>query len=142
MDFAHHTEVSPKVGIIMGSESDREVMNFCAEVLNSHEIPFEIKVLSAHRTPDATLDYAEKAEQRGLKVIVAGAGMAAALPGMIAAKTKLPVIGVPLAASGLGGLDALLSIVQMPGGVPVACMAIGKAGAKNAGHFAHRLLST
>lgn len=140
MDLKYCTSTEPKVGIVMGSESDREIMNFCAETLNSLEISFEINVISAHRNPDQTAEYASTAKSRGLRVIVAGAGMSAALPGVVAAKTELPVIGVPLNAGSLGGLDALLSIVQMPGGVPVACMAIGKAGAKNAAHFASRML--
>jgi 5-(carboxyamino)imidazole ribonucleotide mutase len=132
---------NPKVGIVMGSESDAEFMIECAHILKKLEIPFESQVCSAHRNPDQTLAYAKSAESRGLKVIVAGAGMAAALPGLVAACTTLPVIGVPLPGSSLQGMDALLSIVQMPGGVPVATMAIGKAGAKNAAWFAHRILS-
>ena len=140
MSFKYETTSEPKVGIVMGSESDREIMNHCAQTLDSLEIPFEINVISAHRNPDATAKYAETAKSRGLRVLIGGAGMAAALPGVLAAKTELPVIGVPLNAGSLGGLDALLSIVQMPGGVPVACMAIGKAGAKNAAHFANRML--
>lgn len=140
MNFKFETSSEPKVGIVMGSESDREIMSHCAQTLEELEIPFEINVISAHRNPDETAKYAESAKSRGLRVLVAGAGMAAALPGVLAAKTELPVIGVQLNAGSLGGLDALLAIVQMPGGVPVACMAIGKAGAKNAAHFANRML--
>jgi 5-(carboxyamino)imidazole ribonucleotide mutase len=132
---------NPKVGIIMGSQSDLAIMSEGANILETLGIPFEIKILSAHRAPDLTLTYAESAAQRGLEVIIAGAGAAAALPGMVAAKTWLPVIGVPLAATSLGGLDALLSIAQMPGGVPVATVAIGAAGAKNAALLAARMLA-
>ncbi len=132
---------SPKVGIIMGSKSDLPIMQEAANLLGEFKIPFEIRILSAHRAPDLTLQYAETAAGRGLEIIIAGAGAAAALPGMIAAKTWIPVIGVPLAATSLGGLDALLSIVQMPGGVPVATVAIGAAGAKNAALLAARILA-
>lgn len=132
---------NPKVGIVMGSQSDAEVMLECAKVLEKLEIPFESQVLSAHRNPDLTIAYAKSASQRGLKIIIAGAGAAAALPGMVAACTPLPVIGVPLAGTSLMGMDALLSIVQMPGGVPVATVAIGKAGAKNAAWLALRILA-
>jgi len=134
-------QINPQIGIIMGSKSDLEVMNQGAEILKELEIPYEIKILSAHRTPDLTLQYAENAASKGLEIIIAGAGAAAALPGVIAAKTWLPVIGVPLAATSLGGLDALLSIAQMPGGVPVATVAIGSAGAKNAALLAARILA-
>lgn len=131
----------PKVGIIMGSKSDLSIMQEAANLLGEFKIPFEIRILSAHRAPDLTLQYAKDAAGRGLEIIIAGAGAAAALPGMIAAKTWIPVIGVPLAATSLGGLDALLSIVQMPGGVPVATVAIGAAGAKNAALLAARILA-
>src|SRR5688572_7937919 len=130
----------PVVGIVMGSQSDAEVMIESAKILEEAKIPYESRVLSAHRTPDLTIAYAKEAHSRGLKVLIAGAGAAAALPGMIAACTPLPVIGVPISGTSLLGLDALLSIVQMPGGVPVATMAIGKAGAKNAACFAIRVL--
>jgi 5-(carboxyamino)imidazole ribonucleotide mutase len=132
----------PRVGIIMGSRSDRETMLEAARVLDELEIPYEMEVVSAHRTPDRMFEYAEAAEGRGLEVIVAGAGGAAHLPGMTAAKTVLPVIGVPVLSSALNGVDSLLSIVQMPRGVPVATVAIGKAGAANAGLLAARILGT
>ncbi len=132
----------PRVGIIMGSRSDRETMLEAARVLDELEIPYEMEVVSAHRTPDRMFAYAEAAEGRGLEVIVAGAGGAAHLPGMTAAKTVLPVIGVPVLSSTLNGVDSLLSIVQMPRGVPVATVAIGKAGAANAGLLAARILGT
>jgi 5-(carboxyamino)imidazole ribonucleotide mutase len=125
----------------MGSKSDWETMSAAAEVLDELGIPFEAKVLSAHRTPRETFEYAGSAEARGLEAIVAGAGMAAHLPGVVAALTRLPVLGVPLAAGGLGGLDALLAIVQMPTGVPVATFAVGRAGAGNAALFAANLLA-
>lgn len=131
----------PLVGIIMGSFSDRETMSETARVLEELEIPHEMQVVSAHRTPDRMFEYAETAEGRGLRVIVAGAGGAAHLPGMTAAKTILPVIGVPVLSSALGGIDSLLSIVQMPRGVPVATVAIGKAGAANAALLAARILA-
>jgi 5-(carboxyamino)imidazole ribonucleotide mutase len=126
------------VGIVMGSESDREVMHAAAKELEERRIPFEVNVYSAHRTPDKVADYARGAQARGLKIIIAGAGKAAALPGVIAAYTNLPVIGVPIKTSDLGGLDSLLSIVQMPPGVPVACVAIN--GARNAAILAARIL--
>ncbi|HYK73276.1 MAG TPA: 5-(carboxyamino)imidazole ribonucleotide mutase, partial [Pseudoneobacillus sp.] len=130
------------VGVIMGSKSDWETMKHACEVLEEFEIPYEKKVVSAHRTPDLMFTYAEEARGRGLKVIIAGAGGAAHLPGMVAAKTTLPVIGVPVQSKALNGLDSLLSIVQMPGGVPVATVAIGKAGATNAGLLAAQILAT
>ncbi len=133
-------ETSPIVGIAMGSESDLPTMRAAAEVLRDFGVPFEMRVLSAHRTPEAMTDYARSARERGLRVIVAGAGGAAHLPGMIAASTTLPVIGVPVQTRTLNGLDSLLSIVQMPGGVPVATVAIG--GAKNAGLLAVQILAT
>lgn len=131
---------SPQVGIIMGSASDRPVMEAASEVLAELGIPHEVRVVSAHRTPDWMFRYAEEAEARGIKVIIAGAGGAAHLPGMTAAKTVLPVIGVPVPSEQLRGLDSLLSIVQMPGGVPVATVAIGRAGAINAALLAARIL--
>lgn len=124
----------------MGSESDWPTMQAAAEVLRDFGVPFEARVLSAHRTPDAMTDYAKTARERGLRVVIAGAGGAAHLPGMIAASTTLPVIGVPVATRNLKGLDSLLSIVQMPGGVPVATVAIGQA--KNAGLLAVQILAT
>jgi len=130
----------PVVGILMGSESDREAMNEAGKVLESFGIPYEVVVASAHRQPRRVREYAETAEARGLKAIIGGAGMSAHLPGVVASLTTLPVIGVPLAGSALAGLDALFSISQMPGGVPVACMAIGKAGARNAGILAAQIL--
>lgn len=130
-----------QVGVIMGSISDWETMQHACTVLEELGIGYEKKVLSGHRTPDEVFAYAASARQRGLKVIIAAAGGAAHLAGMIAAKTTLPVIGVPMEAKGLGGLDSLLSIVQMPGGVPVATMAIGKAGAINAALFAAEILA-
>jgi 5-(carboxyamino)imidazole ribonucleotide mutase len=122
----------PLVGIIMGSRSDWETMKHAADLLDELGVPYEARVVSAHRTPDLLFDYAEQAAGRGLEVIVAGAGGAAHLPGMCASKTYLPVVGVPVESAVLRGVDSLLSIVQMPGGVPVGTMAIGKAGAKNA----------
>lgn len=132
-------EMSPVlVGIVMGSESDREIMDAAVRELDDRKIHHEVNVLSAHRTPDAVADYARTAQARGIKVIIAGAGKAAALPGVIAAYTNLPVIGVPIKTSDLGGLDSLLSIVQMPPGVPVACVAIN--GARNAAILAAKIL--
>ncbi len=125
----------------MGSTSDWETMKYACEVLEELEIPFEKRVVSAHRTPDYMFEFAEGARDEGVKVIIAGAGGAAHLPGMVAAKTTLPVIGVPVQSKALNGLDSLLSIVQMPGGVPVATVAIGKAGATNAGLLAAQILS-
>jgi 5-(carboxyamino)imidazole ribonucleotide mutase len=130
-----------QVGVIMGSKSDWETMRNACEILDIFEIPYEKKVVSAHRTPDLMFEYAEEARAKGLKVIIAGAGGAAHLPGMVAAKTILPVIGVPVQSRALNGLDSLLSIVQMPGGVPVATVAIGTAGAKNAGLLATEILA-
>ncbi|MBI5826307.1 MAG: 5-(carboxyamino)imidazole ribonucleotide mutase [Deltaproteobacteria bacterium] len=134
--------VKPLVGILMGSDSDLAVMEEAAKALKSFGIPYEVTVSSAHRTPERTARYAKSAEKRGIRVIIAGAGSAAHLAGFIAAQTTLPVIGVPIDSGPLKGLDALLSTVQMPGGVPVASMAIGSAGAKNAGIFAAQILST
>jgi phosphoribosylaminoimidazole carboxylase PurE protein len=126
------------VGIVMGSESDREIMEKASHELEERKIKYEINVMSAHRDPDKVAHYAKTAQARGLKVLIAGAGKAAALPGVIAAYTNLPVIGVPIKTSDLGGLDSLLSIVQMPPGVPVACVAIN--GARNAAILAARIL--
>ncbi len=131
----------PLVGIIMGSNSDWEVMQQAANILKDFGVPYEAQVVSAHRTPDRMFEYAETAIERGLKCIIAGAGGAAHLPGMIAAKTTLPVLGVPVTSKQLQGLDSLLSIVQMPKGIPVATFAIGEAGAANAGLFAIALLA-
>ena len=132
----------PLVGLIMGSKSDLETMQETMAILDELQISYEANVVSAHRTPDKMFEYAELARERGIKVIVAGAGGAAHLPGMVAAKTTLPVIGVPVQSRALNGMDSLLSIVQMPGGIPVATVAIGKAGAKNAGLLASSMLST
>lgn len=132
--------MQPLVGVIMGSRSDWETMIHACEVLDELQIPHEKRVVSAHRTPDAMFGYAENAAARGIEVIIAGAGGAAHLPGMVAAKTVLPVIGVPVKTSTLHGVDSLLSIVQMPGGVPVATVAIGQAGAVNAGLLAAAML--
>lgn len=131
---------TPIVGVIMGSRSDWDTMKPACGILEELHIPYEKKIISAHRTPDAMFDYAETAKKRGLKVIIAGAGGAAHLPGMVAAKTELPVIGVPVKSAALNGLDSLLSIVQMPGGVPVATVAIGPAGATNAGLLAAQMI--
>ncbi len=134
--------MNPKIGVIMGSSSDWETMKHACDVLDELGVAYEKKVVSAHRTPDLMFEYAEQARGRGLQIIIAGAGGAAHLPGMVAAKTTLPVIGVPVQSRALNGLDSLLSIVQMPGGVPVATVAIGKAGATNAGLLAAQILST
>ena len=133
--------MKPQVGVIMGSISDWETMKYACEVLEELKIPYDKKVVSAHRTPDLMFKYAETARESGLKIIIAGAGGAAHLPGMVAAKTTLPVIGVPVQSRALNGLDSLLSIVQMPAGVPVATVAIGKAGATNAGLLAAQILA-
>ena len=132
---------SPLVGIIMGSRSDWPTLEHAAKILDELHIPYEAEVVSAHRTPDRMFDYASTAESRGIRVIIAGAGGAAHLPGMIAAKTRLPVLGVPVQSHALHGVDSLLSIVQMPGGVPVATFAIGNSGAKNAALFAAAILA-
>jgi 5-(carboxyamino)imidazole ribonucleotide mutase len=132
--------VQPVIGIVMGSSSDREVMNDAAATLTRFHVEHEVRVVSAHRTPDAMLDYATTAKNRGLKVLIAGAGGAAHLPGMLASSTTLPVIGVPVALARLDGMDSLLSIVQMPRGVPVATVAIN--GATNAALLALRILAT
>ncbi|MEJ2645171.1 MAG: 5-(carboxyamino)imidazole ribonucleotide mutase [Gammaproteobacteria bacterium] len=132
---------SPRIGLVMGSNSDWSVMEAGARMLDKLAIPYEAKVVSAHRTPDRLFEYAETARQRGLACIIAGAGGAAHLPGMLAAKTTLPVLGVPVPSRHLQGMDSLLSIVQMPKGVPVATFAIGEAGAANAALFAAALLA-
>lgn len=131
----------PLVGILMGSKSDAETMAETEKILKQNKIFYEMNVLSAHRTPDKVRTYAKSAKKKGLKVLICGAGMSAALAGVVSAYTELPVIGVPIHTKALKGLDSLLSTVQMPGGVPVACMATGKAGAKNAAIFAARILS-
>jgi 5-(carboxyamino)imidazole ribonucleotide mutase len=133
--------MKPIVAVIMGSQSDWETMKHTCEILDRLEVPYEKKVVSAHRTPDLMFEFAENARVRGIKVIIAGAGGAAHLPGMVAAKTTLPVIGVPVQSKALNGMDSLLSIVQMPAGVPVATVAIGKAGATNAGLLAAQIVS-
>lgn len=132
--------MAAQVGVIMGSKSDWATMSEACKVLDELEIPYEKKVVSAHRTPDLMFRYTEEAEGRGIRVIIAGAGGAAHLPGMVASKTVLPVIGVPVQSKSLNGLDSLLSIVQMPGGIPVATVAIGTAGAVNAGLLAAQIL--
>jgi 5-(carboxyamino)imidazole ribonucleotide mutase len=133
--------VQPLVGVVMGSRSDWETMQHAAARLEQLGVPFEVEVVSAHRTPDKLFEYAASAASRGLRAIIAGAGGAAHLPGMLAAKTSLPVLGVPVQSKTLNGLDSLLSIVQMPAGVPVATFAIGAAGAANAGLFAAGILA-
>lgn len=140
----HGTEFGPtdaSVGVIMGSRNDWETMRHACEMLESLQVPYERRVVSAHRTPQRMVAYATRAATRGLKVIIAGAGGAAHLPGMVASETTLPVIGVPVQSRALQGLDSLLSIAQMPGGIPVATMAIGHSGAKNAGLLATRILA-
>ncbi len=137
-----NVESAPLVGVVMGSRSDWETLRHADEVLNQFGVAHECRVVSAHRTPDLMSDYAKTAEMRGLQVIIAGAGGAAHLPGMVASHTLVPVIGVPVQSQALQGMDSLLSILQMPGGVPVGTMAIGKAGAINAGLMAVRILAT
>jgi 5-(carboxyamino)imidazole ribonucleotide mutase len=132
----------PLVGVVMGSKSDYEVLSAAVEILDALQIPHEARVVSAHRTPDWLFEYADTAKARGLRVIIAGAGGAAHLPGMLAAKTLVPVLGVPVAATQLNGMDSLLSIVQMPRGVPVGTLAIGKPGAANAALLAAEILAT
>ena len=132
---------NPVVGVVMGSDSDLETMRRCFDQLKQFDIPYETRIISAHRTPDTAHEYARSAADRGLKVIVAAAGMSAALSGVLAAKTVLPVIGVPIASGPLKGIDAFLSTMQMPPGVPVACMAIGEAGATNAAILAAEILA-
>jgi len=135
------TDTNPLVGILMGSKSDWEVMKNAVETLDQLGIPNEAKALSAHRNPDQVNEYAASARDRGIKVIIAGAGMAAALPGVVAAITPLPVLGVPMETRVMGGMDSLLSMAQMPGGIPVGTLAIGKAGAKNAALLAAAILA-
>ena len=132
---------SPTVGIIMGSDSDLNVMQDAADILKEFEVAYELRIISAHRTPEEMVEYASTAKDRGIKVIIAGAGGAAHLPGMVASCTTLPVLGVPVQSKALQGLDSLLSIVQMPGGIPVGTLAIGAAGARNAGLLAVRILA-
>jgi 5-(carboxyamino)imidazole ribonucleotide mutase len=135
------TDTSPLVGILMGSKSDWDVMKNASETLDMLGIPNEANALSAHRNPDQVNEYATQARERGIKVIIAGAGMAAALPGVVAAVTPLPVLGVPMETRVMGGIDSLLSMAQMPGGIPVGTLAIGKAGAKNAALLAAAILA-
>lgn len=142
MSAQDSTSVSVKVGVVMGSTSDWSTLEHAAETLEALTIPFETRVVSAHRTPDLLFEYAETAAERGLRVIIAGAGGAAHLPGMLAAKTWLPVLGVPVKSKALKGMDSLLSIVQMPGGIPVGTLAIGRAGAINAALLAAAILAT
>lgn len=132
---------TPVIGILMGSKSDWDVMSNATDTLDGLNIPYEVNILSAHRNPDDVADYTKTARDRGLKVIIAGAGMAAALPGVVAAMTPLPVLGVPMETRVMGGMDSLLSMAQMPGGVPVGTLAIGKAGAKNAALLAAAILA-
>src|SRR5687768_1834822 len=141
MAAGHAAGDQPLVGIVMGSRSDWDTMQHAASKLEALGIPHEVRVVSAHRTPDVLFDYAEAAADRGLRAIIAGAGGAAHLPGMLAAKTTVPVLGVPVVSKHLGGVDSLYSIVQMPAGVPVATFAIGEAGATNAALFAVQILS-
>jgi 5-(carboxyamino)imidazole ribonucleotide mutase len=135
------TSAAPLVGVIMGSSSDYDTLQHACAVLEELAVPYEARVVSAHRTPDWMMEYAATAEARGLRVLIAGAGGAAHLPGMVAAKTLLPVLGVPVSATLLNGVDALLAIVQMPGGVPVGTLAIGKPGAQNAALLAAEILA-
>ena len=132
--------MSALVGVIMGSKSDWPTMKIATEMLDELGVPYEVKVVSAHRTPDLMFEYAETAQARGLEVIIAGAGGSAHLPGMVASKTIIPVLGVPIQSKALSGHDSLLSIVQMPGGIPVGTLAIGEAGAKNAGILAAQIV--
>ena len=142
MEKIYSISDKPLVGVIMGSTSDLPTMQEAIDILEAFEVSYEARVVSAHRTPDLMFEYAQMARERGIKVIIAGAGGAAHLPGMVAAKTTLPVIGVPVQSKALSGMDSLLSIVQMPGGIPVATVAIGAAVAKNAGLLATSILST
>ncbi len=137
-----YADENPLVGVIMGSQSDWATMEKAHEVLHALGVPHEVKIISAHRTPDRMVEYAKSAKSRGLKVIIAGAGGAAHLPGMVASMTPLPVLGVPVESKALKGMDSLLSIAQMPGGIPVGTLAIGEAGAKNAGLLAAAILAT
>ena len=135
------TKAKPIVGVIMGSQSDWKTMQYAAEMLELFRIPHEVKVVSAHRTPDRMIAYARSAEKRGINVVIAGAGGAAHLPGMVASLTTIPVLGVPVESKALKGLDSLLSIAQMPAGIPVGTLAIGEAGAKNAGILAASIIA-
>src|SRR5579871_6457644 len=135
------TAAAPKVGVVMGSRSDWETMTHAAETLEALGVPHEVQVVSAHRTPDLLFKYAEEAVARGIQVIIAGAGGAAHLPGMLAAKTRVPVFGVPVQSKALNGMDSLLSIAQMPAGIPVGTLAIGRAGATNAALLATAILA-
>lgn len=137
-----HSDKNPLVGIIMGSQSDWDTMKNAHDILHELNIPHECKIVSAHRTPDRMVEYAKTAKDKGIKVIIAGAGGAAHLPGMVASMTPLPVLGVPVQSKALKGMDSLLSIAQMPGGIPVGTLAIGEAGAKNAGLLAASILGT
>ena len=137
----NNQNITPSVAIIMGSQSDWETMKFSEEILIKLNIPFTTKIISAHRTPDRMNNFAKNARENSIQVVIAGAGGAAHLPGMVASHTELPVIGVPIQSSSLNGLDSLLSIVQMPSGIPVATMSIGKAGAINAAVYAAKILS-
>ena len=137
-----HADENPLVGIIMGSQSDWETMKKAHEILHELKVLHEVKIVSAHRTPERMFEYAKSAKDRGLKVIIAGAGGAAHLPGMVASMTPLPVLGVPVESKSLKGMDSLLSIAQMPGGIPVGTLAIGEAGAKNAGLLAASIIGT
>jgi 5-(carboxyamino)imidazole ribonucleotide mutase len=139
MQMANNSQ--PLVGILMGSKSDWETMQAAAKILDEFQVPYEAKVASAHRSPDLVTEFVTTAEKRGLQVIIAAAGLAAHLPGVVAAQTLLPVLGVPMHSNALGGLDALLSIAQMPGGVPVGTLAIGSHGAKNSALLAIRILA-
>lgn len=136
-----NSDQNAKVGIIMGSQSDWETMKHAHDILHELGVPHEVKIVSAHRTPDRLVEYAKTAKERGLQVIIAGAGGAAHLPGMAASMTPLPVLGVPVESKALSGMDSLLSIAQMPGGIPVGTLAIGKAGAKNAALMATSILA-
>lgn len=142
MSESNSPSTVPLVGVIMGSKSDWETMSHAAAILTEFGVAYECRIVSAHRTPKLMSEYAQVAEARGLEVIIAGAGGAAHLPGMVASQTVLPVLGVPVQSKALSGLDSLLSIVQMPGGIPVGTLAIGTAGAKNAGLLAIRILAT
>jgi len=137
-----HSDQDPLVGIIMGSQSDWETMSKAHDILHELKVAHEVKIVSAHRTPDRMNQYASQAKDRGLRVIIAGAGGAAHLPGMVAAMTPVPVLGVPVQSKALNGMDSLFSIAQMPGGIPVGTLAIGEAGAKNAGLLAAAILAT
>ncbi len=138
---AKMTEAKPKIGIIMGSQSDWPIMQSAGDILDKLEVPYEARIVSAHRTPDRLYDYAKNAVSRELKAIIAGAGGAAHLPGMIAAMTRVPVLGVPIQSKALNGIDSLLSIAQMPAGIPVGTLAIGEAGAKNSALLAAAILA-